>query len=183
MAAQKTSIEFLPQEEWEKTTLGKILKWSLTVGRYIVIITELIVILAFLSRFKLDRDLTDLNEEIKQKQAIIESSAQFEKKFRFLQKQLETIEALNKKQLKVDKVLAELASLTPIDVYLSDFSVEDKKISLTATALSESGLASFLKNLETSSQFENLILSQVNLNKERGIGIQFQLKSELTNNY
>ncbi len=88
MAARKSTIELLPQENWEKGTFGRLLKWALTVGRYIVIITELIVILAFLSRFKFDRDLTDLNEKVKQQQAIVQSSAQFEQKFRFLQKQL-----------------------------------------------------------------------------------------------
>ena len=69
--AIKTTIEFIPQEDWEKTSFGKFLKWLLNVGRWIVIVTELIVIIAFVSRFKLDRDLTNLNEKVKQKQAII----------------------------------------------------------------------------------------------------------------
>ena len=59
-APKKHEIELLPKEEWEKTSFGKFIKWTLNVGRYIVIATELIVILAFVSRFKLDRDLTDL---------------------------------------------------------------------------------------------------------------------------
>ena len=84
MAAPKSEIELLPQEGWEKGTLGKLLKWALTAGRYIVIVTELAVIMAFLSRFKFDRELTDLHEEIKQKQAVIQSAQSFETEFRFL---------------------------------------------------------------------------------------------------
>lgn len=179
MAARKISIEFLPQEEWEKGTFGRVLKWALTIGRHIVIFTELVVILAFLSRFKLDRDLTDLGEKIKQKQAIVASSAQFEKDFRFLDKRLRTIEELRKTQLEAGMVLTELSSLTPADVYLSDFTVNDKQVSLTATALSETGLGIFLKKLKSSPKFENLTLSQVSSGSEREIGIKFQLSGKL----
>lgn len=179
MAAQKTSIELLPREDWEKTTFGKFLKWLLTVGRYIVIFTELIVILLLLSRFKFDRDLENINEQINGKQAEIIALTEFEEEFRFLQIQLSTIEGLQKKQIKTDQVLTELTSLIPIDVYLSDLNIKEKKVSLTATALSEAGLATFLKNLQTSSQFDNLVLSQVSSETEKEIGIQFQLKSDL----
>lgn len=179
MAARKTNIEFLPHEEWEKRPSGKFLKWVLTVGRYIVIVTELIVIIAFLSRFKLDRDLADLNESIKQKQAIITSSVPFEKKFLFLQKRLSTIEGLRKSQLAMDEVLVELASLIPIDVYLSGLNVSGKEFSLSATALSESGLATFLNNLRASSRFTNISVSQLSISGAQGIGIKFELRSEL----
>jgi Tfp pilus assembly protein PilN len=178
MAARKTTIEFIPQEDWEKTYFGKLLKWVLTAGRYIVIITELIVILAFLSRFKLDRDLTDLNEKVKQQQAIINASAQFEKEFRFLQKRLSTTEGLRKTQLETNQVLTELGGLTPVDVYLDNFAVAGKQVSLTATALSEAGLGTFLNNLKASPKFTKLTLSKVSSEIEKGVGISFELRSE-----
>jgi len=176
-APTKDSLEFLPREEWEKSAFGKILKWTLTAGRYIVILTELVVIIAFLSRFKFDRELTDLNEEIKQKKSIVEASAQFEKKFRFLQTQLQTIRTLQNQQLQTDRVLVELASLVPVDVLLANLKVTEKEVSLTATALSESGFATFLKNLKSSPRFENLVLSQVQSGVEKQIGITFTLKT------
>lgn len=180
MAAQKKrDIDLLPREEWEKTPFGKFLKWTLTVGRYIVIVTELIVILAFLSRFKLDRDLTDLHEEIKEKQAIVESVSDFEDEFRFLQKRLATIERLEKKQVVTGEVVEELSRLLPPDVALADLTITDKKINLTATALSEQGLALFLNNLKASPKFANLALTNLSSGTEKGVGIQFELKSEI----
>lgn len=178
-APKKRDIELLPREEWEKTTFGKLLKWTLTFGRYTVIATELIVILAFVSRFKLDRDLTDLYEEIQQKQAIIQATSDFEEEFRFLQKRLATIQDLEEKQLATAGVIEELSLLLPLDVSLTDLSVADKKVSLTATALSEQGLASFLNNLKTSDRFERLVLSDIITGTEKGVGIQFEIKSEL----
>ncbi len=178
MAAPKTSIELLPQEEWQKGSLGKLLKWVLTIGRHIVIVTELVVILAFLSRFKLDRDLSDLGESIKQKQMVVESSSEFEKRFRFLQQQLDAIENLKKSRL--ETAITELASLLPVDVKLSEFDIKNNQVSLTATSLSESGLATFLTNLKNSTRFENLTLTQVSSEVEKEVGINFQLQGDLS---
>ncbi len=183
MAAQKklseTKIEFIPQEEWEKTSVGKFLKWLLQVGRWIVIITELIVIIAFISRFKLDRDLTDLNEEIKQKQAIVSSSADFEEEFLFLQKRLSTTERLRKNQIEVNKIMDIFTQLTPVGVRLSNFSLAGEEINLTATANSEFSFASFLKNLKNSPQFDNVSVFNVNIGEEYISGINFSIKAEL----
>ncbi len=178
--AIKTTIEFIPQEDWEKTNFGKFLKWLLNVGRWIVIITELIVIIAFLSRFKLDRDLTNLNEKVKQKQAIINSSTAFEKDFRFLQKKLSTIEGLGKSQIESDKILAIFSQITPAGIQLSNFVINDqKKIGLTASADSETTFAFFLKNLKAEPQLKNLALDKISINEEQFGKIVFNIKVEL----
>ncbi|KPJ70336.1 hypothetical protein AMJ51_02260 [Microgenomates bacterium DG_75] len=180
MAAPKTKIEFLPQEDWEQTSFGKFLKWLLTVGRYIVIFTELIVILAFLSRFKLDHDLTDLYKQIENKQAIIQNSAEFETEFRFLQKRLSTIQGLREEQLKTAQLMEEISALTPIDVSFSDLSVTGDKASFTASALSEAGLATFINNLKKSTRFTDLNIGSLSLGEGKGVGISFTLKSQIT---
>ena len=60
------SINLMPGRE---TSFGeKFLNWSLTFGRYIIIGTEIIVLVAFFSRFKLDRDFIDLHDQVKEKQ-------------------------------------------------------------------------------------------------------------------
>jgi len=180
MGVRKTKIEFLPQECWEKGAWGKILKWALTIGRHIVIFTEFVVILAFLSRFKLDRDLTDLGERIKQQQAIVSSWSSFEKEFRFLSKRLQTISELRENRLEADIVLEELASLIPKDVVVHNLDVSGGQLSLTAFALSDSGASSFLRSLRGSGMFKNISLSQLNLEPEKEIGVKFQIKGELS---
>ena len=51
MSARKEEINLLPQKGFEATTAGRILAWILSTFRIIVIITELLVMVAFLSRF------------------------------------------------------------------------------------------------------------------------------------
>jgi len=182
MAAPKSNIEFLTQEDWEKGKSGKLLKWALTVGRHIVIFTEFIVILAFLSRFKFDRDLTDITEEVKLKQAVVANFAQFEKEFRTIQKELLAIDSLRKNQIETDQIIDDLAKLLPLDVYLSEINTSGNQISLNAIALSEVGLASFIRSIKTSPDFFKTSLSQISFGNDREIGIKFQIKTEFNKN-
>ncbi|PIW06761.1 hypothetical protein COW38_04310, partial [Candidatus Collierbacteria bacterium CG17_big_fil_post_rev_8_21_14_2_50_45_7] len=55
----KRSINLLPHDKFESSTLGIILSWSLRFGKWSVILTQLIVMGAFIYRFTLDRGLTD----------------------------------------------------------------------------------------------------------------------------
>jgi hypothetical protein len=53
-ARKKKTINFLPEDELEKSPIGRFLKWALKAGRYIIVLTELIVVVVFISRFRLD---------------------------------------------------------------------------------------------------------------------------------
>lgn len=175
MAAPKKEISLLPTEE--EGRLGRFLKWALTFGRWIVIVTELIVILCFLSRFKLDRDLTDLGEKIKQQQAIIASFGDLEANFRNLQERLKTIDKLGEEQLLVGSLLNDLGKTVPLDVSLSDLTVKEKKLAISGLALSEAGFGSFIKSL-SESRFEKIALEEVSKGKTGGI--EFKLTVDLS---
>lgn len=175
MSARKNGINLLSESRFEKSAWGKFLKWALTFGRWVVIFTELVVILAFLSRFKLDRDLTDLYERIEQKQAIIESARSFEEEFRLLQKKIKIIKELEEGQLKSESLLLSLASLLPNDIYLENLSLEAGTLNLTAKALSENSLRRFLNQLISSEEF-----SQVSLGKTEKITKEGVIKFSLT---
>jgi Tfp pilus assembly protein PilN len=172
-------IELLAKEDWGKGRLGQILHWILTIGRHIVILTELIVILAFLSRFKLDRDLTDLHDSIKQKQAIIEASASFEKKYRQLQKQVALLDQVTQNRLNPSAFLTHLSHITPLDVYFEEISAKKKSLTLKATALSETGLTVFLQNLRTFPLVEQISLAELSAGSDQDIGIKFHLTGNL----
>ena len=169
----KKEINLLPREEFEKKPLGRFLTWALSAGRYIVIFTELIVILAFLSRFKLDRDLSDFNQSIREKQAIIEASAEFEKEFNFLQTRLATIKKLGSQQASFTQLVGVIGSLTPLDVAISNLGFSEDSVRINATALSEKGLGNFVANLSASPNFKEVTLTSISKSLETGPEIKF----------
>ena len=62
-AHKKQQVNLLPEKGFTSTTTGRVLTWILSTFRIIVIVTEIIVMIAFLSRFWLDAQNTDLSEE------------------------------------------------------------------------------------------------------------------------
>ena len=87
---KKTSqINLIPAEGLKATTGGRILSWVLSTFRVFVIITELFVIAAFVSRFFLDAKNTDLTDEIRESQAVILSYQDLEKNFKDIHKRID----------------------------------------------------------------------------------------------
>src|SRR3972149_3920451 len=116
--ANQISIDLLGGEDLDTTPSGRISTGAVTYGRYIMIGTEIVVLLAFISRFSLDRKLTDLNEEIAQKQAIIEANADFEAEIRELQDRIAKAKNLISGQAVPLDILNSAQAILPIDVYL-----------------------------------------------------------------
>lgn len=180
MAALKKQINLLPHDSWEEKPIGRLVKWVLTIGRYIVILTELIVIIAFISRFKLDRDLSNLYEEIEIKQAKIRSLERFEEEFLFTQKQLKVIKDLGVRKVHYPQTLSLLASLVPIDVTLNKLELNQKGLALIGYSLSEPGLATFIDNLSQAPNFRDIRLNNVSRGGE--LKIDFKLDAQIIQN-
>jgi Tfp pilus assembly protein PilN len=171
------AINLLTQDEFSQSAIGKVMLWALSIGRYVVVFTELIVIMSFLSRFKLDRDLTDLNEAINRQKAIILSYGNLENDIRFTQKQLEIIRA-NQLHLPPSQVLVLLSQTLPNDVKIDQLSVNDNQIRLSAIALSPQGFVRFISNLMGSESVKHLTVNMVN-SKDQGLTIAFEVSAEL----
>ena len=176
MAALK-KINLLPADEFEKTPLGQFLKWALTIGRYIVIATELVVILAFLSRFKLDKELADLNDETKAHLAVIGSFQELETKTRTLQFQLENIKKLTEEKFEVDKTFDFVAKNTPLAMILTSIGFNKDDLDVDGVAFSNIDLATFLSRLEESGVFEKISIEEISHGGEEAAEIEFSLKA------
>jgi hypothetical protein len=179
MAARKKEINLLPKEKWETGLIGKLLKWALNVGRYVVVFTELVVIAAFLYRFGLDRQLTDLGEEINQKQAIISSYGDFETKFRRLQLQLKTIKSSEASGIKAGEILDAISQITPTEAVYSAISITPEKVALKGQLASEIGLATLLAKAQENPWFSGVVLESVSSATEETPMIDFRLQLSL----
>jgi Tfp pilus assembly protein PilN len=176
MPAKMVTVNLLEHDELTESPLGRIINWATTYGRYIMIATEIIVLLCFISRFSLDRKLNDLNEEIDQKKTIIEANASFEKDFRSLQQKLAQIKILISNQEKPLATLNTLKSIIPNDVYLENLTYSNDTLSFNATAGSNEGFMTFISNLQNTGKFLHVDIGDIKKIPLKGIVFQITVK-------
>ncbi len=158
-------INLLPSEEFEMSTVGRILKWALTSFRVMVVGVEIVVIAAFLSRFILDAKNNDLNDEIKTLQGTIMGNATFEKEFRQTQARLSIYKALSSDE-SASSLITKISSRLPLDVVLQNILVKNGKVTLTGTTANEASISQLIANLSAEQSFNKVGLSSVTSDEE-----------------
>src|SRR3989339_842614 len=142
-----------------------VLAWALSFGKWAVIVTQLVVMGAFLWRFGLDRRMTDLKKETEKNIAIINSYEQIERDFALTQKRIKTIEPVVDRQEKLLASLDKLERITPIEVWYERINLSEDSISLVAYAKSVAGMGRLIRMVENDPEF-----TQVRLNKLESSG-------------
>jgi len=167
-------INLVPQDPFFETPLGKALRWALSVGRYLVIFTELIVILSFVSRFSLDRQVTDLNEALNQKQTIIESYGELEAQVKETQAKIDQYGQVEQ-QSNIADVFPKLSRITPQDIKLDQLVVKLDTVSLAGTAFANDSLNILINNLQLSPDFFNVSVDKIETGDRKNPGFHFQI--------
>lgn len=150
------NINLLTEQDFDHSIIGRFLRWSLTYGRYIIISTEIIVLLAFIYRFWLDRTITDLNEEIDQKSAIVAANQGFESRFRNLQFRTSQIASLAITQELPLTLIRHLETVTPSDIRFTTLLISNDTLSIDATANTSLSIGAFLESLKKSPYLRNV---------------------------
>jgi Tfp pilus assembly protein PilN len=179
MPAFKKDINLLPKSDLSQNLGGRVLLWSITVGRYLIILTELVVMIVFFSRFKYDMDLANVRDEIKEKQQMIASFQDLEKQFRFLQYRVNIVKNIDEKNVLVTKVHQELSKTTPVDIYYQSVNISDNKLSVQGLALSDAGLVTLLAAIRDNDSFTNASLDSLTTKGERDPQLQFTLTADV----
>lgn len=160
------SINLVPKDPFFESPLGKILKWALTVGRYIVIFTELVVIISFVTRFSLDRRVTDLNDAIFQQKTIIESYGNLESEIKAFQAKIQAYNQLEQKQ-NYSEVFADMGLLTPTGIRLDEMEISHGEIFLVGGAVSQNAFTLFMNNLQLYPKFTQVSIESIEGNKDQ----------------
>jgi Tfp pilus assembly protein PilN len=180
MAARKNTslINLLPKEEFASSTLGRTLSWALSTFRIIVIVTEVVVMGAFLSRFWLDAKSNDLNDLIREKEAVIAATVDFEREFKDVQKRLRIFSTTVEQNFSFSTLLSELSTTLPPETFLSSISFQESSLQLKGVSLTEKGIGQFMANLEKNDKFRNIILQNINSGTIDKSQIVFNIKMD-----
>ncbi len=175
MAARKPTIDLLSREDLSQRPVGRLLLWVLTVGRYIVIFTELVVITGFIIRIVLDRNLNRINEDLFKQKAILASYLQTELRVRRVDKQYVTVTRIKQEQRHIGQLLEKIGQLAPKDLRFSLLNIEPESMEISAVVLSPEGFSTFLGSLQADPAIGDLILESVESGSAQDPGIHFRL--------
>jgi hypothetical protein len=146
------SINLLHPQGFPEKLPIKFLKWLLNYGRYIVIFVEIIVLAAFVYRFKLDSDLGTIIDKINSTLPYIQSLSQDEALIKQTQQRLSVIKTTYAKNALIDQVSDKITHLLPDNTRLSSLSINladaPTQIKITAQTTSNSDVSTFLNNLK-----------------------------------
>jgi Tfp pilus assembly protein PilN len=128
------SINLLEPTGEPLSTWDKIYDWVFRVGRYVIIAVEAVVVLAFISRFILDRKNNDLKESIEGKINLLDQQESFEEKAETLQVLLDNIQFISENQFEASDKLTKILKNIPSKVTLASFSMDQSTVKLVCTA-------------------------------------------------
>ncbi len=154
-----------------------LLRWSVNVGRIIIVVTELVALAALFYRFTIDRKIIDLHDEIKKTELFVKAQAAKEADFRSIQYRLENIEATEADtKVKVDIMNDILKSISAGSFSSTNLSVNQNAISINGIAFSIFPLNSFIEKLK-----QNPNVASISLDEVAGAdqGIRFKLNIQL----
>jgi hypothetical protein len=182
MSARKNvaKINLLPQIEFNSSFWGRVLLWALSSFRIIVILIEMVVMLAFMSRFWLDAKSNDLNDAIKQKSGVIAVWSDFEKEFKSTQKRLDIFKQLTVNSNLVSSTLNKVTSYLPSDIILNSYSFINSQIEIKGQSATEMAIAQLCANLKNDKQtWGNILVQNISSDSDNPNLLNFDIKFDL----
>ena len=171
------TINLLPKDPFFSTVIGKMLRWALSAGRYVVIFTELVVIMSFIARFTLDRQVTDLNSSIEKKKQIILSYGDLEDRFRTVQEKITQYKQTEQETNIVD-TFEHLSSVVPEGIVTENLAIRPTSVALNGSTFSQTAFNKLINNLQLSPHFTNINVGEIEANSDDQNGITFSVRAD-----
>jgi len=160
---QSSSIDLI---KTKSSLTDDLIKWALTFGRLLIILVEIIAFSAFIYRFSLDRKLIDLNDKIKQDQAIVVSIKDREATYRNLQERIAKTQEISTKGKVYENILADIVKTTPPELSYNSLTVEDGRFGAEIGVTSISALTEYINSLKANPQISSVSITGIDNNSQ-----------------
>lgn len=165
--------------------IDRFITWAITIGRVIVILTEVIALGAFLYRFSLDRELIDIHSKIKQEQTVVSYLKDSEETFRSVQNRISLAANFGVAAKDEIKLLSDVVSFKPIGMVFNSIAVQEDRIRISANTNLVSSLSEFVKQLRSYPKVKSVIVEKIENRPSSGsitVSITALLKEENAKN-
>ena len=177
---QPKSINFLdtlydPSDVWSNAYI-----WLISIGKYLLIGVQIIVLGVFFSRFVLDRKNNDLTEEINNKVVLLSNDTWKRNAFLFENYQilLGDIKNIREGQTINSLQIRELISGVPSSLVLEGLSFSEKRVSLRLSSNNLNSVKDYESALKNNPMYEDVKFSITKEDAEISVGVSFYLNPE-----
>jgi Tfp pilus assembly protein PilN len=154
--------------------LDKLTFFGLNYLRYIIVITQLVVIGVFFYRFQIDQKIIDLKEAVEQKEEIIKIVLPLLTEATKIDKKTSIIDETVQKQTQFDSMIRYFISSFPATIKLTNMEVKQESIKIVGDAENAQHLQAFYYLLKKQKKFESVSLQNIK-KTETGYGFILML--------
>jgi len=179
MAKKSPSINLLKSKEGG--FIDRFINWALTVGRIVVILTELVALGAFIYRFSLDRQIIDLHTKIKQEQTVVGYLKENEDTFRNLQNRLVVANSFGNSSEKKIKILDDIVNFGSDISSFNTITLQEDRVGINASFRSVSSLEQFITSLKNYNSVASVSIDKIENRSSSGtitVGVTALFKKE-----
>ncbi len=177
---QPKSINFMetlydPSDVWDSAYI-----WLVSIGKYLLIGVQIIVLIVFFSRLVLDGRNNDLTEEINNKVVLLSNETWKRNAFLFENYQilLGDIKNIREGQTINSLQIRELISGVPSNLVLEGLSFSEKRVSLRLSSNNLNSVKDYESSLKNNPMYEDVKFSITKEDAEISVGVSFYLSEE-----
>ena len=167
----KYKINLITQRKEKQ--IDRLIYFMLHYLRYILVITQIVVIGVFFYRFKVDQEMVDLQEALDQKKEIIQVSQPLIKEAKREAFKLDQARSIITRQLTLIESLDYLLSLFPENLFLTKLKVAKDSISMIGFTQDVQSINNFLNRLKKEAKFKKINLTNI---KKGDQGLEFSFE-------
>lgn len=140
--------------------------------RYILVITQFVVICVFFFRFKVDQEIVDLKDGLQQKKQIIVATKPLLDEIAILEEKTTNIAAIAKNEEDFQTMFTYFIDGLPNDILIQNLAVTSDKIVCDGYSINPASIQKYKDQLTTEARFETVTLASV---RKTDIGFTFSI--------
>lgn len=176
----ETEINLIPKEEIKEEPVNKFFSRALKVGKFTLIAMDLFLAVVFVLSFKLNADLTKINQEVDAKNSQIQKNLTFERDFLTAQKRLAVLSSSYQTIEKRLPLLSFVEEKIPQDLSLTRLALStDGNFIISGGALNYTAVAQLIDTVRGDSRLSNMAILSLGRN-EKTQEITFSLQARIS---
>lgn len=155
----KYKINLLPEKE--RDFLDKSIYFVLHYLRYVLVITQIVVISVFFYRFKIDQEIIDLKDELQQKQEIVAVSDPLLKQAEIVDLKTKQIREVLVNQAEFLESFTYFLNTFPLHLTIKRLDIRNGIFKFDATTTDPEAIRSYLARLNKDGRFTDITLGSI----------------------